>query len=93
MATEVRKNEAMSRYEAVLDDGVVAGFAEYVEEAHRVTFTHTEVGEQYAGQGIAAQLARTALDAARAAGKSVVPRCPYFRGYIDKHDEYSDLVA
>lgn len=93
MKIEVRKNAERSRYEAVTDDGVVAGVAEFIEDKHRVTFTHTEVDEAFSGQGVASQLARTALDATRAADKSVVPRCPYFRGFIEEHDEYADLVA
>lgn len=93
MTIDVRKNDELHRYEAVTEDGAVAGFAEFIEDSRKVTFTHTEVDKASSGQGIAGMLARTALDATRATGKSVVPLCPYFKGFIEKHDEYADLVA
>lgn len=93
MTIEVRKNDERNRYEAVTEDGAVAGFAEYIEDSHKVTFTHTEVDDAFGGQGVGGKLARAALDATRAADKSVVPLCPFIKGFIDKHDEYSDLVA
>jgi len=80
-----------SRWEARTDGGELAGIAEYVLADGVVTFTHTEVVLE--GQGVGGQLARTALDAARERGLRVVPQCPFFRGWIDKHPDYADLTA
>lgn len=55
-------------------------------------FTHTDVDDAYSGQGLAARLARTALDTARDRRLRVTPLCPYIAGYIRKHPEYVDLV-
>lgn len=93
MTIDVRRNDQAGRFEAVTADGVVAGFAEYREDAHRVTFTHTEVDDAFGGQGVGGRLVRGALDATRAAGKYVVAQCPFVARFIDEHDEYSDLVA
>lgn len=93
MTIEVRRNDELNRYEAVAEDGTVAGFAEFIEDSHKVTFTHTEVDDAFGGQGVGEQLARAALDATRAADKSAVPLCPFIKAFIDKHDEYADLVA
>lgn len=90
----VRNNPDESRYEALVD-GQVAGFAAYVldEERHRIVFTHTEVGDEYGGQGVGSALARFALDDVRADGtRRVVPQCPFIQGWIDKHPDYQDLV-
>jgi predicted GNAT family acetyltransferase len=38
-------------------------------------------------------LARTALDDARARQLRVVPSCPFVRGYVERHQEYADLLA
>ena len=34
-----------------------------------------------------------ALDDVRASGRSLVPRCPFIRAYIERHPEYADLVS
>ena len=62
------------------------------EHGHTVVFTHTEVDEAFEGRGLAGQLARAALDDVRARGGHVIARCPYIKGWIDKHPEYQDLV-
>ena len=80
-----------SRYELTSGDDVI-GFIDYRLHGDVITMVHTEVGEQYSGQGHAGTLARSALDDARSRGLSVVPTCPYIEAYIGKHPEYADLV-
>ena len=81
-----------SRFEAHVD-GELAGFAAYETADDLITFTHTEVFDAYEGQGVGSALARAALDAVRADGsRKVLPRCPFIRGWIDKHPDYQDLV-
>ena len=86
-------NQHDHRFEADVG-GHLAGFAEYVAQPGRIVFTHTEVDPAYEGQGVGSALARRALDDARAHGSlRVVPRCPFIRGWIDRHPDYADLVA
>ncbi len=80
-----------SRYEITVD-GNVAGFADYQLDKGRIVFTHTEVDDAYQGQGVAGQLARAVLDAARQRSLQVTPQCDYIAGYIGKHSEYAELV-
>lgn len=80
------------RYEARLGDEV-AGFAEYTLDGDRIVFTHTRVEPAYEDEGVGGNLARGALDDARARGLVVVPRCPFIRGWIARHPAYADLVA
>jgi hypothetical protein len=35
---------------------------------------------------------RAALDDVRSRGGTVVPLCPFVRGWIERHPEYRDLV-
>lgn len=72
-------------------DGAQAGYLSYEHVGTVATFTHTVVDPAYGGRGIGSALARTALDAERAAGRSVVPQCSFIAAYIDKHPEYADL--
>lgn len=52
-----------------------------------------QVPDAVGGRGIAGALTRFALDHARQAGWKVIPRCPYVRGWIERHPAYRDLVA
>jgi hypothetical protein len=81
-----------SRYEIHVD-GQRAGYAHYVPTPEALVFDHTEIDDAYEGQGLGGKLARGALDAVRADGKRVVARCPFIRGWIEKHPDYADLLA
>ncbi len=89
---ETKRNEAESRYEAYVD-GELAGSAYYELDDKRIVFTHTEVDDRFEGKGVGSALARFALDDVRASvGRRVVPRCPFIKGWIERHPEYADLV-
>jgi uncharacterized protein len=93
MNAEIRNNPTEYRYE-VWADGELAGYTQYGLGRGRITFVHTKVYESYEGVGLGGQLARAALDDARARGLMVVPFCPFIAGYIERHlDQYGDLVA
>ena len=89
----IQDNPAENRYE-VLVDGELAGFADYrlLVDENRIDFTHTEVFEQFGGQGLAGKLAKGSLDEVRTRGLAVRPYCPFYKGWIQKHPEYVDLV-
>lgn len=85
-------NQAAKRYEARVD-GELAGSAYYDTADDLIVFTHTEVDEAFEGHGVGSALARFALDDVRADGRrKVVPRCPFIKGWIDRHPDYQDLV-
>ena len=89
---QTRKNESENRYEAWLD-GELAGAAYYDLDETRIVFTHTEVEDRFEGHGVGSALARFALDDVRAEGaRRVVPRCPFIKGWIEKHPDYADLT-
>jgi predicted GNAT family acetyltransferase len=58
---------------------------DYTLAADVMTITHTEVPGPIEGRGIAAQLTRQALAAARERGWRVVPACSYAAAYIARH--------
>jgi predicted GNAT family acetyltransferase len=55
-----------------------------------MTITHTRVPPAIGGRGIAAELMRAALSAARISGWSVNPACSYAAAYLQKHPQDSD---
>ncbi len=88
---DVSNNEAEQRYEARVDGRLT--ILAYQQEGGRIVYTHTEVPVELEGHGIAGKLTQVALDDARAGRLTVVPRCPYVAGYIQRHPEYQDLVS
>lgn len=88
---EIKDNPDANRFE-ILVDGELAGFAEYRLKTGQISFTHTEIDDNFSGQGLAGKLVRAALDEARSRELSVLPFCPYVRGWIAKHSDYLDLV-
>ncbi len=89
----VQENAGERRYEASLEAGVVAGFAEYEDLDGVRVFTHTEVDDAYEGQGVGSALARGALDDVRERDLKLIAKCPFIKSYLDKHPEYADLEA
>lgn len=81
------------RYEArVAGTGQLAGFAEYRRSQDRIAFVHTEVFPAYEGHGVGSALAGTSLEEARTERLRVLPACPFYRGYLERHPEYADLA-
>ncbi|MET1065241.1 MAG: GNAT family N-acetyltransferase [Arthrobacter sp.] len=92
----VRPNTDRRRYE-LLDGDRVIGKAHWIPFEHASVperiFFHTTVDEEYRGQGLAARLARFALEDTIAAGVKVVTVCPYFKAYVRKHPEFQDSTV
>ncbi|WP_420111223.1 GNAT family N-acetyltransferase [Pseudactinotalea sp.] len=88
----VRDEEKDNRYVAERD-GEMLGFAGYTRTEGVTTFTHTVVHPENEGQGVGSTLISGALDAERAAGRSIVPVCPFVVAYVKRHPEYADLVS
>lgn len=72
-------------------DGLTA-VAEYVMRDHVMVFTHTKVPKELEGRGIAARLAKFALDYARDHQLHILPLCPYIKVYVERHPEYKPMV-
>lgn len=92
MANEVRRNDAQSRYE-LLVDGELAGIADFHLDGDAVVLPHTEIDAARRGQGLGAILVQGVLDDVRHAGRTVVPACWYVAQYLDEHPDQQDLLA
>ena len=91
MGRQVRRDDEGSRYEIVVD-GDVAGFAEFTTLDGATALTHTVVDDAYEGRGVGGELVAGALDDLRAGGTKVVPLCPFVARWIERHEDYADLV-
>jgi uncharacterized protein len=88
---EVVEVAERNRFEIRID-GRRAGLAAFRLGPGEITFTHTEIDDAFAGQGLGGVLVRAALDSARDRGLVVLPDCPFVRSWIAKHRDYLDLV-
>jgi uncharacterized protein len=87
----VENNIAAQRFEAIVEGQ--RALLTYRRFPDRISLDHTEVPEPLRGNGLAAKLARTALEFARAQRLRAVPLCPYISRYLVKHPEYQDLLS
>ncbi len=91
MASEIRHNREMHRFEITLDRQIAV--LDYHQAGDRISITHTGVPIQFRGRGIAAALTKAALDYAAEQKLKVIPLCSYAAAYIDRHLEYQQLIA
>jgi predicted GNAT family acetyltransferase len=92
MNTEVIHNEGLQRYEIFLD-GSKVGHADYKVDGDVLVFDHTEVDPAQQGKNLAGILMRAALDDVRERGLKMRPVCSYVVKFVERYDEYADLVA
>ncbi|ORA27781.1 GNAT family N-acetyltransferase [Mycobacterium aquaticum] len=88
---EVRNIPAAHHYEITVD-GEHAGLEAYVDSGDQRIFYHTEIDDKFGGQGLAGELVSAALTDARAAGKRIVPVCPYVAKYVKQHHDFDDIL-
>ena len=91
MSLDVQHDRSAKVFVAVVDGQRCV--LEYELDGNTMTITHTGVPQAVGGRGIAGDLTRAALEAARALDWKVVPACSYARQFLDKHTEYADLLA
>lgn len=92
MRTTVIDNPANHRFELPIEGEEEIAAAYYRIENGRVVLTHTEVPQQFSGQGIGSRLARGVFEAIRASGRKAVLKCPFMSAFAARHPEYADIV-
>ncbi|QRN52479.1 GNAT family N-acetyltransferase [Dyella caseinilytica] len=91
MAYDIHHLTAAHRFETRVD-----GFTcelDYSLHERVMTINHTGVPSEVGGRGIASELVRAAFEVARSGGWKVVPACSYARAWIERHPDYSSLLA
>lgn len=87
---EIHDNAELKRYELPVD-GEVA-IVTYNLSPPNLMITETLVPEQLEGQGIASRLAAHVLADAKARDLLILPVCPFFSAYLQKHPEHAEVV-
>lgn len=57
-----------------------------------IIIDHTDVPDVFRGQGIGAALVARGVADARAAGKSILPLCPFAAAQFRRHPDWADLL-
>jgi predicted GNAT family acetyltransferase len=87
---QVTNNEEASRFE-VETDGRLAEL-DYRRNGKRLVLIHTEVPVELEGRGIGGALVAAAVDHAAREGMTVVPLCPFARGWLERHADVAARV-
>jgi len=59
---------------------------------HMIIIDHTGVPDAFRGQGVGARLVTRAVEDARAAGKKIIPLCPFAAAQFRRHPEWADVL-
>jgi predicted GNAT family acetyltransferase len=89
-APPVVDNEDASRFELAVD-GHVAELA-YRHRGDRLVLLHTGVPDELEGRGLGGVLVSAAVERALQQGLTVVPSCPFARGWLKRHPEVASKV-
>lgn len=91
MDDHVIDNPAAHRFQMPVGNTIAAAY--YRLEDGKVVLTHTEVPEQFSGQGLGSRLAAGVFRLIRESGRRIVIRCPFMAGWVSRHREVADLVV
>jgi hypothetical protein len=89
---QVQQNKEAARFETAIDG--VEAFIDYIEKPNGVLFlTHTCVPRQISGRGVGTQMVLKTLELIRVLNLKIVPLCPFIVAFLNKTDNYQDLIA
>ena len=89
---EFEDNGAKGRYVVRGPDGAEAEMTFTKVGESRIIIDHTGVPDAFRGQGIGAKLVTRAVEDARAAGRTILPLCPFAAAQFKRHPEWADVL-
>ena len=90
-SADVTDNTDASRFE-LRADGWLAELL-YRIRGDRLVLVHTEVPVELEGRGIGGRLVTAAVDRAAREGLTLVPLCPFARGWLERHPEVASRAV
>lgn len=84
-------NTELHRFETTVGNAVA--FLDYASHGDRLTLVHTEVPEELEGHGVGSELVQFAIDFADEHAYTVIPRCPFARGWLERHPDVAARVT
>ena len=90
---ELEDGATKGRYVLRGPDGAEAEMTFSKIGEHKIIIDHTGVPDVFRGQGVGARLVTRAVEDARAAGKTIIPLCPFAAAQFQRHKEWADVLA
>ncbi|KXK14219.1 MAG: Acetyltransferase (GNAT) family protein [Chloroflexi bacterium OLB14] len=87
---EITNNTSENRFEVWVNN--LGSKLDYIESKDTLTITHVGVHPDLRGSGIAGKLTQHAFDYAKSKSLRVIPMCSYAAAWIQRHEEYKELV-
>ena len=88
---QITDNQAASRFELTMDGRLAE--LRYRRDGSRLVLVHTGVPAELEGHGLGGALVRAAIDRAEQDGMTVVPLCPFARGWLERHPDMAAKVT
>lgn len=90
---QLQENETKGRYIYRADDGTEAYMTFSKVGESMIIIDHTEVPDAFRGQKIGLKLVERGVEDARAAGRKILPLCPFAAAQFRRHPEWSDVLS
>ena len=85
-------NGSKGRYLVKAPDGSEAEMTFSKVGEKQIIIDHTGVPDVFRGRGVGAKLVARAVEDARAAGKTIIPLCPFAASHFKRHPEWADVL-
>jgi predicted GNAT family acetyltransferase len=86
-------NDTKRGYFEAVEDGKEAGKMTYTWAGDsKFIIDHTEVNEDFSGQGVGKKLVMAAVEYARTNNLKIIPLCPFAKSVFDKVEEIRDVL-
>lgn len=90
---ELEDNGSKGRYVLRGPDGAEAEMTFTKVGEKQIIIDHTGVPDAFRGQGAGLRLVTRAVEDARAAGKKIIPLCPFAAAQFQRHKEWADVLS
>ena len=91
MDFEMKQDTEQNRFVAYVED--YEALVEYTLKDNVIDLYRTFTPPELRGKGVAGKLVKYALEHAKENNFKVIPTCSYVRGYIERHENYKELLA
>ena len=89
---KLEEGQSKGRYFLRSSEGAVAEMTFSKVGDSMIIIDHTEVPDAFRGQGAGLRLVTRAVEDMRAAGKKIIPLCPFANAQFRRHKEWADVL-
>ena len=87
------KERSKGNFSALDEEKVAGGIYYTMARETRMILDHTEVNDNYRGQGIGKNILMHIIDYARDNKIKIIPLCPFAKSVFDKTESIRDVLA